>query len=408
MKKKFTSLMLTPKYVTQFRCLGGDCSDSCCAGWRVTIDKDTFREYRRVTHPVLKPLLQVHLVQNDKNSYPAHGKLNLRTSDLDCGLHSTEGLCQVQNLLGEDALSDTCYIYPRSVLKVGDRFEQCLTLSCPEAARLALTQDDAFEFVSTEFTSRQSTTAELPSVHGFDVLAMDEVRVLCIQLLQTAGLSNTERLVFLGWLCSQLDDLAASNAQSNALEILSQLTELVESGGLRSATAELSSHPTLAASVFSILFGSPVGKGSSANQREVVAWVTQGLGFDSSSAPEPSVLEENYLRGLTLLKTNAAQLDQVLNRYLLNDLLREAFPWGRSGLLPMGHYRRLLTRFGILRLMLAAVAAAKNSPLDQKTMVQVTQVFCRLYQHNEGFATRAENLLTGSDWDKLDRLYALL
>jgi lysine-N-methylase len=405
-KKKFTAPMLAPKYVTQFRCLGGDCPDTCCAGWQVTVDKDTFRDYRRVAHPVLKPLFQLHLVQNDKNSYSAHGKLKLRDSDLDCGLHATDGSCQVQNILGEDALSDTCYIYPRSVHKVGERFEQCLTLSCPEAARLALTQDDAYEFTSTEFTSRQSTTAELPSVHGFDVLAMDEIRLLCVQLFQTAGLSNTERLVFLGWLCSQLDELIASKSQAHALEVLKQLTELVESGGLQSAAAKLSSHPALAASVFSILFGSPAGKGSSANQREVVAWVSQGLNFDSSGATDPAQLEGNYRRGLAHLGTNAALLDQVLTRYLLNDMLREVFPWGR--LSPMAHYRRLLTRFGILRLMLAAVAAARDCPLDLKTMVQVTQVFCRLYQHNEAFATRADQILTGSDWDQLDRLYALL
>lgn len=398
--------MLTPKYVTQFHCLGGDCPDSCCAGWQVTIDKDTFRDYRRVAHPVLKSLFQLHLVQSDKNSYAAHGKLSLRSSDQNCGLHATDGSCQVQNILGEEALSDTCYIYPRSVLKIGDRFEQCLTLSCPEAARLALTLDDAYEFTSTEFTSRQSTTAELPSVHGFDVLAMDEIRLLCVQLFQTAGLTNTERLVFLGWLCSQLDELIASKSQGNALEVLKQLTELVESGGLQSAVAELASHPALAASVFSILFGSPVGKGSSANQREVVAWVTQGLNFDSNGATDPVELEANYLRGLTHLRANAALLDQVLTRYLLNELLREIFPWGR--LSPTAHYRRLLTRFGILRLMLAAVAAARDCALDLQTMAQVTQVFCRLYQHNKAFAARADQLLTGSDWDQLDRLYALL
>jgi len=118
------------------------------------------------------------------------------------------------------------------------------------------------------------------------------------------------------------------------------------------------------------------------------------------------VLEDNYLRGLAHLEVNAAMMEQTYSRYLLNDLLREVFPWGRSS--PMGHYRRLLTRFGILRLMLAAVAAAKNAPLDQDTVVQVTQVFCRLYQHNDQFATQADHLLTEADWGTLERLYTIL
>jgi lysine-N-methylase len=406
MKQQFTSPMLTPKYVTQFQCAGGDCPDTCCMGWTISVDRDTFQDYRRVTHPTLKPLIKTHLVQLDKDSIANHGKFNLASSGSHCGMQTTQGLCGIQQNLGEDALSDTCYIYPRTVFKVTDRFEQCLTLSCPEAARLALTQDDAFEFVSTEFTTRQSTTSELASLHGFDTLAMDEVRVFCIQLFQTEELSNTDRLVLLGWLCSQLDELIATHCQANVLDLVSQLRELVESGGFRSVVTELSSYPKLAAQVFSILFGSPVGKGSSANQLEVVGWVTKGLGFDANGQADPSVLEENYLRGLGHLNANTALLEKTYSRYLLNDLLREVFPWGKSS--PMGHFRRLLTRFGILRLMLVAAAAARSGPLDQSTVVQVTQVFCRLYQHNEVFATQADHILTGSDWDTIDRLYTLL
>ena len=398
--------MLTPKYVTQFRCTGGACPDTCCMGWTISVDKDTFRDYRRVTHPILKPLIKTHLVQLDKNSTVNHGKFNLATSNTHCGLQTTQGMCGVQENLGEGALSDTCYIYPRTVYKVGDRFEQCLTLSCPEAARLALTQDDAFEFVTSEFTSRQATTSELASVHGFDPITMEEVRVLCIQLFQTAELTNTDRMMLLGWLCSQLDELIASNSQGKAMGVVNHLRELVESGCFRTAVAPLAGHPKLAANVFSILFGSPIGKGSSANQLAVVGWVIKGLGFDGNGTADQSTLEDNYLRGLSNLEVNASLMDQTFNRYLLNDLLREVFPWGRSS--PMENYRRLLTRFGILRLMLAAVAAAKNKALDQDTVVQVTQVFCRLYQHNDQFATRADYLLAGSDWETLERLYTIL
>lgn len=408
MKKKYTALMLAPRYVSQFQCVGGDCPDTCCQGWTITVDKETFGYYREVTHPELKPWLDTNLVVLNQNSEEQYGKFKLTASDTVCGLHSSQGLCRAQQYLGEDALSDTCYIYPRTVYKSGDRFAQCLTLSCPEAARLALTQDDAFEFAVTEFTSRQDTTRELlPSLHGFDAVAMEETRVFCIQLFQTDALSNTERLVMLGWLCHQLDALAASNTQAQALDLLQQLTRMVESGNLGGSTAQLSSRPKLAAEVFSLLFGSPLGKGASQRQREVVGWVCSGLGFASDAPPpQPSTITENYLRGLALLNTQAAQLEQTLGRYLLNELLLELFPWSRASM--MAHYRRLLTRYGVLRLMLAAVANAKNAPLDQSTVVQVVQVFARLYQHNSTFSKKAEDLLNGANWVELDRLYALL
>lgn len=406
-KKKLTTPMLVPRYVTQFQCTGGNCPDTCCAGWQVPIDRDSFRDYRRVTHPALKPLFQTYLVQVDKDSYPHHGRINTRTSEKRCVMLSEENLCSIQKVLGEDALSDTCHVYPRSVVQFGDRVEQSLTLSCPEAARLALTQEDAFEFVAAEFSTRQATMAVTPAAHGFDFFAMGEVRAFVIQLFQTPALSNVERLAILGWLCSQLDELAASDSQHRVHEVLGELTASIESGSIQKTVSQLAQQSAAAASVFSILFGRPLRAGRSANQQTVLALVSQGLGLDTTgAAPDAAALEANYLRGLGLLHSDGAAAERILTRYLLNDVLRETFPWNQSAAL--FNYRQLLTRFGIVRLMLAATAAAHGKPLNEETMVQVVQVFCRIYQHSDTFAKHAENVLAGANWDTLDRLYALL
>jgi len=49
--------------------------------------------------------------------------------------------------MGEQALSDTCAHYPRTVLECGTVRQVTLTLACPEAARLALLERDAFDLV---------------------------------------------------------------------------------------------------------------------------------------------------------------------------------------------------------------------------------------------------------------------
>ena len=41
-KKKY------PKYLKEFKCIGGKCTDSCCIGWDIDIDKTTFRQYYKV------------------------------------------------------------------------------------------------------------------------------------------------------------------------------------------------------------------------------------------------------------------------------------------------------------------------------------------------------------------------
>jgi lysine-N-methylase len=400
----FSSTMLVPKYVTQFQCLGGECPDTCCSTWSIDIDRETYDRYRRETHPALQPLLQQYLVQADDPSEVRHGKLNLRQSDSHCGLHSSTGLCPVQQQLGEDALSDTCYIYPRHVVQFGDRFEQSLTLSCPEAARLALTYDDAFEFVSADFTSRLATTPVITSIRGYSVEAMDEVRIFFIQLFQTPSLSNTERLVIAGWLCQQIDHLVTSNTQSGVDTLLAEMTAMVESGSIHAMVDQLNKQQATSVTLFSILFGAKSPQQVRGNQRDMLDRVRSGLGI-TADLPLAEI-SDNYLRGKKFLAEDGGISEKLASKYLLNDLIREAFPWTRAS--AMEHYRRLLTRYGILRLMLAGVAAEQNKALDEATIVQTIQVFCRIYQHNALFTKRAESLLVQSEWTQLDRLYALL
>ena len=402
--KYFTNTMLVPKYVTQFRCIGGDCPDTCCSTWSINIDKDTFQRYRREIHPALKPLLQKYLVQVDKDSYARHGKLDLRASDSHCGLHSSDGMCPIQQTLGEDALSDTCYIYPRYVVQFGDRFEQSLTLSCPEAARLALTQEDAFEFVSADFTTRLATTPVVTSVRGYPIEAMDEVRVFLIQLFQTPDLSNKERLVTVGWLCQQLDNLVATNTQADVNTLLAEMREMVESGNVQASVSQLNQQQATSVTLFSILFGVKSPDEARGNQRDVLDRVRSGL--DITADLSLVKISDNYVLGSKLLADDGGVCEKLVSKYLLNDLIRETFPWTQASALEQ--YRRLLTRYGILRLMLAGMAAGQGSALDDATVVRTIQVFCRIYQHNTAFAKRAEGLLVKSEWTQLVRLYALL
>ena len=42
-----TSIATT--YFEKFSCIGPACEDTCCAGWKLSVDKRTFQMYRKVT-----------------------------------------------------------------------------------------------------------------------------------------------------------------------------------------------------------------------------------------------------------------------------------------------------------------------------------------------------------------------
>ena len=43
--------LLTPDYYSEFKCIGGSCIDTCCAGWEVDVDKKSSEYYKSVTGP---------------------------------------------------------------------------------------------------------------------------------------------------------------------------------------------------------------------------------------------------------------------------------------------------------------------------------------------------------------------
>lgn len=134
------STYLAPHFYPQFECTGPACEDTCCSGWRVDIDRRTFEKYQKVRHPELAPLMKQTLVKNPAagaNKGVGYGSLTMKP-DGACHFLQADKLCSVQRVMGSEALSDTCAIYPRHVNRFGAQQERSLGISCPTAARLSL------------------------------------------------------------------------------------------------------------------------------------------------------------------------------------------------------------------------------------------------------------------------------
>ena len=39
---------VSPEYLQKFECLGTSCSDTCCQGWNINIDKNTHEKYQKI------------------------------------------------------------------------------------------------------------------------------------------------------------------------------------------------------------------------------------------------------------------------------------------------------------------------------------------------------------------------
>ena len=125
--------LFTPAYYHKFTCIASRCPDSCCKDWAVDIDKDAAALYRSLQGD-LGDRLRAVLEDTDDGTC-------MRIENGRCPMWRTDGLCRIQAELGHDALSHTCRTFPRLRHDYGDFIELGLELSCPEAARLILTED---------------------------------------------------------------------------------------------------------------------------------------------------------------------------------------------------------------------------------------------------------------------------
>ena len=121
-----------PEYYKTFHCIASACPDSCCKEWEVDVDDTAASFYRNLVGPLGERLRQVLKDTEDGTV--------MTIENGRCPMWLQDGLCRIQAELGHDALCQVCREFPRLRHDYGDFVEYGLELSCPEAARLILSQ----------------------------------------------------------------------------------------------------------------------------------------------------------------------------------------------------------------------------------------------------------------------------
>lgn len=398
---------LLPRYVTRFSCIGAACEDTCCSGWTVTLDKKTFNAYRQSKHPALSQLFAQKLRrQRSQESDRNYGRIEMEGKECACPMMN-EGLCKVQANLGESYLSNTCFNFPRITHRAGGQVQQALQLSCPEAARQALLAPDAFEFVEGTVTVRPEELGSAPARHGISVELMSDLRIFCMQLMRAEGLELWQRLALLGVFCEMLSQAIAGHRQSEISSLVDSFVTMVESGEVLDALRDLQPNHAAQALVFARLWARKPAVARSENQRIAIETTINNLGADPETgiASEAS-LEAAYRAGVQRLPLALEAAPHLLEHYVLNEMFMHMFPFEGSD--PYESYLQLISRYGLLRLMLAAqcnTAGALPTPLE---LSRTVQVYCRRFRHDIKFADDANAALRAGGWDSLDKLYGFL
>lgn len=131
-----------PSYFKDFTCIASECEDTCCAGWSVVIDEQSYNHYQNVEGEFGEKLRSRIVKEDGDNVFVLNGE--------NCSFLNKDKLCEIYSELGEKSLCYTCRQYPRYMEEFFDLREMGISLSCPEAARIILGNDKVTAFELSE------------------------------------------------------------------------------------------------------------------------------------------------------------------------------------------------------------------------------------------------------------------
>lgn len=166
-----------PSYYKEFHCIADRCQDSCCIGWEIDIDDDTFAYYKGVKGTFGRRLSE-HMADGEEHSFHL-------TGNGWCPFLNDRKLCDICIELGEEALSEVCTEYPRFTMEYENVREKTLSLSCEEVCRILFSSEEKTTWEERELPDFCGEADDGEPDEGMvDASWLRSVRARAVEILQ--------------------------------------------------------------------------------------------------------------------------------------------------------------------------------------------------------------------------------
>lgn len=148
--------IVKPTFYKNFKCIAGDCPDSCCQGWEVDADSDSLEYYKTLDNSLeIKKRIDSVLSKDefDNTIFTLAPKKR-------CPFLNDENLCDMHIAIGSEHTPYTCRTFPRFIYDFGATREIGISFSCPVASDM-MYNAESFDF-ETDINS------DLPTLNDID------------------------------------------------------------------------------------------------------------------------------------------------------------------------------------------------------------------------------------------------
>ena len=188
--------IIEPDFYKDFHCIGGQCSFTCCKEWKIAVDQETKKRWRKLSvaetglesgrvpkHACRSSLDKAQLSQFVMKK--DGGEIIELLPNMRCPFLEDTELCRLVLDYGEECLSETCHVFPRETHEFADRTERTLVSCCPEIV------DRLYALKELHFTKLPYQDRAF-LLEGKDKLF--QIRNIMMYWLQDASVSNEVNL----------------------------------------------------------------------------------------------------------------------------------------------------------------------------------------------------------------------
>ena len=148
--------IVKPTFYKTFKCIAGDCPDSCCQGWEVDADSDSLEYYKTLDNSLeIKKRIDSVLSKDefDNTIFTLAPKKR-------CPFLNDENLCDMHIAIGGEHTPYTCRTFPRFIYDFGATREIGISFSCPVASDM-MYNTESFDF-------EMDINSDLPTLNDID------------------------------------------------------------------------------------------------------------------------------------------------------------------------------------------------------------------------------------------------
>lgn len=384
-----------PKYMTEFKCICSSCSDSCCAGWDINIDEDTYNKYVN-SNGKFKELLEGKYFEN-KNEHDCfnHGFMVLKEESR-CPFLNDNMLCDIHGGFGEENLCITCKSYPRVYNIVDEVYEKSGLPSCIEICTKAFLNTDKMEFVegTEDILEKEIEIRRIIDTEAFEgteslIQYFWDIRVISINIIQNRNFSIEERLNILKNFYEQVKEL-------HNFQEFDEIEELLED-----FNNELVDYENLKGNKFiennefyqSLLEDELLNNIRSLKLNECIEEYKYGI-IKAKNIYNNTEIKTDHTTSLVDICNYFGEIhdyikelednSHVFENYLVNQIFKDLVPFNKGESL-MDSVNVLINSYRIIKAYVIGIALNSEEEITGEKIIRVIQALSKEIEHNKVF-----------------------